>query len=190
MARKAKAEAAAMNVNPDDIAACFSDYSALRSDIARLQQKIAATLARYEKLGVDPRAIKHAYAQASKDPAEVAAEHRRNGDYLRLLDLITVEANGQTSFADGIAAGAPAKLSAEAAEKVFLARVYNDGYNSGLAGGKIDACVHGPGSEAFVRWRDGWSDGHSDRLLKNLDADKVTAPAPRRRRSASAAAPA
>lgn len=187
MARKAKAETAKTNVNPDDVAACYTDYSGLRGDIARLQQRVAATLGRYEKQGVDPKSIKYAYAQASKDPAEVAATHRRNFEYLRMLDLISVDADGQGSFADGIAPPAIAKPSAEASILVFLSRVRVDAYNSALAGGKIDACVHIAGTEAFDVWRRAFAEGHADRLLKNPDADKVTVATPRKRKAAAEA---
>ena len=32
-----------------------------------------------------------------------------------------------------------------------------------------------------MRWRDGWTDGHADRLAKNPDADKVKKAQPRKR---------
>ncbi len=182
MARKARAEAAQSNVNPDDIADCFTEYTEGRARIAREQQKLATMLGNYEKKGVDRKAIKNAYAAAGKDKAEAAAQHRRNSDYLQILQIIEVEPNGQANFDAGLVqATIIPKPSPEASERLFLARAFNDGYNSGLAGGKIDGCSFQVGSEAFVRWRDGWTDGHADRLARNPDADKVTQAAPRKK---------
>lgn len=180
MAKKAKQQDLKPNVNPDDVAACYTEYASMRADVARLGQKIAAMFGRYAKSGVDEKAIKAAYAASSKDPSEARAQHRRNTEYMAMLDIIKFDEAGQGGFIDGLVVTV-AKPSDAASERVRLARIYSDGYNSGLAGGKIDASSHAPGSEAFVRWRDGWTDGHADRLARNPDADKVTQAQPRKR---------
>jgi ribosome modulation factor len=181
MAEKASAvEEQRRNVNPDDVAACFAEYTSLRGDVARVQQKIAATLGRYEKQGVDPKAIKHAYTQAQKDPAEAAAQHRRNTEYLAMLEIVSFDTSGQGSFAAGLEVKV-AKPGPAASAKLRNARIYNDSYNSGLAGGKIDACPHPPGSEDYVCWRDGWTDGHADRLARHPEKTDVTQAEPRKR---------
>lgn len=180
MAKKAKQTEMKPNANPDEIAACFSEYSSMRADVARLGQKIAAMFGRYEKLGVDQKAIKNSYTAAQKDPNEAAAQHRKNTEYLAMLEIIDFSKEGQGSFAAGLDVKV-AKPGAKASAGLRAARAYTDGYNSGLAGGKIDACKFPVGSEEFVRWRDGWGDGHADRIAKNPDADKVTQSEPRKR---------
>lgn len=168
MAKKPKA--AKPNANPDDIARCFVDYSSLRGDVARMTQKITATLGRYEKQGVDVKAIKHAYSESQKDPLEVAATERRNAEYVRLLGIISTEDDGQGSFGDGLAENMP---SESVQIGIMRAKAQAEGYAVGLNGGKVESCRLTPGSEAYVTWREGFEDGHADRIMKNPDGDKV-----------------
>jgi len=180
MAKKAKAAETKQNANPDEIAACFSEYSSMRADVARLGQKIAAMFGRYEKLGVDQKAIKNSYTAAQKDPNEAAAQHRRNTEYLAMLEIVDFSKEGQGSFAAGLDVKV-AKPGPGASKLVRIGRAKTDAYNSALAGGKVDACPFNPGSEEFVAWRDSWQDGHDDRLARNPDADKVVQVEPRKR---------
>ncbi|MEO8714399.1 MAG: hypothetical protein ABI369_05245, partial [Acetobacteraceae bacterium] len=136
MAKRAKQQELRPNVSPDDIASCYAEYSQMRADAARLGQRIAVTLARYEKQGVDANAIKHSYALAQKDPSVTAAQERANAEYLRILGIITVEASGQGAFTAGLVVAQP---SAEASSKVRGARAYNDAYNSARHGAKLDS---------------------------------------------------
>lgn len=182
MAKKAKQQTLKpTNADPDKVAACYSEYASLMADQRRGQQRIAAMLGRYEKGdGVDPKTIKRMYGLSSKDPAEAKRQHERDVEYMRILGIVEFDDDGQGTFGGAMPPGAP-KPNAEYAQMVLLVNVYNDGYNSGLAGGKIDACTHAPGSKTFVRWRDGFADGHADRLAKNPDADKETKAEPRKR---------
>lgn len=177
MARRAK-EQERPNVNPDDVAACYAEYSGLRADQARLNQRIQVTLGRYEKLGVDPVAIKHAYTVAAKDPREAAAQHKRNSEYLALLEIIRFDDEGQGNFVAGLTV---AKPSQEASAKVRAARAHADGYNSGLAGGTADGNPFAAGSAEFVQWIHGHSDGRADRIAKRPEDENVVAAVPRRR---------
>lgn len=180
MARRAVSANAPTNTNPDAVAACYAEYASLMADGARNSAKIAALFGRYERSdGVDKKGIKHAYAISSKDPAEVARQHARNSEYLGILGLIEVEASGQIRMgADVIPIRA--KPSKEMQAQVAAARAFGDGYNSGLAGGQIDACKHPVGSEEFVRWRDGWTDGYADRIARKPEAAQQTEAQPRR----------
>lgn len=181
MARRASAAEDRTNASPDDIAACYAEYCSMRADQARLGQRVAAMLGRYEKLGVVAKTIKDSYSLASKDPNEARANLARLQDYTAILNIITVDETGQSEMSEEIAPRTP-KPSQEMQERVELARVYSDGYNSGLAGGDIAGSEKfATGSEKFVRWRDGWDDGHADRLLRNPDADNVTVARPRGR---------
>lgn len=163
---------AVTNVNPDDIAACYTDYASMRGDIARIGQRIAVSFARFEKLGVQSKGIKRAYALAQKDPDVVAAQVRMETEYLAILEIIDFSETGQGSFAAGLKA-VVAKPSPVAAERLNLARAHADGYNTGLAGGDKGACRVPPGTEAHVKWLEGWHDGHADRVARKPDAEKT-----------------
>jgi ribosome modulation factor len=183
MARKPKQDSLKPNANPEDVSACFAEYSDLRGQAARIGQKISTMLGRYEKTGVDTKAIKHAYAAAQKDPNAVAAQERKNAEYLRMLDIIEIEPDGQASMLPGLTIVKP---TGKAAEGLMVARAHTDGYNSGLHGAKVEACptekFGGPGSEGFVAWRNGWQDGHDDRVARKPEDATVVKASTRRKR--------
>lgn len=173
------------NVNPEAIANCFTEYSSMVGDMARIGQRIAAMFGRYEKAdGVDSKAIKANYALSQKDPEVAAAQLRRNNEYARLLGIVSFDANsGQGDFIAGLDASPPAPtLAPEAAARVQAARAHADGYNTGRAGGTLEHNTHVPGSQAHVKWIEGYHDGHADRLLKNPDAANVKQASPSRSR--------
>lgn len=175
MAKKPK-DAVKPNANPDDVTHCFVEYSGLQGEMARVKQRIATMIKRYENMGVDGQAVKYAYSQSHKENPE--HEHRKRTEYMVLLGLISQDEDGQTNFS---AALDVSKSSPEVANKLALARAHSDGYNSGRFGGKQDANPFKPGEETFVQWINGWHDGHDDRLAHNPDADKITEATPRKR---------
>lgn len=176
MAKKAKIAAAESNFNPDDEAACFTEYSEKRGEIARVQQSIARLFSRYEKLGVSPRAIKAAYIMAHK--ADATEEHRSVTATMMRLGIIEVEADGQGSFMAGLNVSRP---SPAMQKTLTLGRVRADGYNTGYAGGLVDACPHQPGTEEHVHWREQWTRGHADRLEAHPEKADIVQAAPRKR---------
>lgn len=178
MAKKPKQKELKPNVNPNDEADCFTRYDEGMAEIARVKQSLGTMLKNYEKMGVDTDAVKYAYRMSHKDEAQQI--HRSRTATLARLGIIEVEweAGGQANFLKGVTIEKP---TGEAATKLILGRARADGYNSGLSGGLIGACKYGAGSEEFVVWRDGWQLGHSDRLEKNPEADKVTKSEPRKR---------
>lgn len=171
MAKKAKGSTVS-NVNPDDIISCFSEISSIEADAARLGQRKASTFARYEKLGVDRKSIKRAIQLAAKDPAEVAAQHQRDTEYLVILEITSFGPDGQGDFSAGLTVAPTKKPSASGAKQLAKAKVYTDGYNSGLAGGSKETCRFNPGTEQHVWWLEAYSDGYADRLARKPDADK------------------
>ena len=179
MAKRPSQTSTKPNASAADKATCFAEYSEKMSEIARIKQAISVTLGRFEKMGVDPKAIKFAYRMSSKDDA--TGQHRTNTEYLALLGIIEVDDAGQASFAKALNVERP---TGEAATKLTTARAYNDGYNSGRHGGKNDACRFKTGTEEFVSWRNGWEDGAADRLAKNPDADKIKTATGRKRKGA------
>lgn len=181
MARRASSEDKQQS-NPDAIAGCFTEYSSMMADMGRLSQRIGTMFARYEKSdGVDAKAVKHSYTMAGKDPAEARRRHELNDAYLRITGVIRVdEATGQTEVSDEVMPRVPMP-SREMQAQVAAARAFGDGYNSGKHGATIDSCPHAVGSETFVRWRDGWEDGHADRIERKPELANVTQAEPRRR---------
>lgn len=184
MAKRAKAANGTngdAKAEPDDIAACYAEYVSLRTDQGRVSQAIGTMLKRYEKRHVDAKAIKHSYKLAMMDPAMATAQHAINDEYVRILEIVDFDAAGQGGFAEGLERVTPKPSPANAA-RVACARAHADGYNSGLAGGKIEGSERfAAGSEEFVAWRDGWSDGHADRIARHPEKENVTQAEPRKR---------
>lgn len=181
MAKKAKvaaAEEVRPNADPDKISAAYVEYASMRRDQARLGQRIAAMLAREEKgNSVDPKALKAAYKAAQQDPRDALVEERRAAEYKRIIGVIEVEESGQTTLAGAFKLP---KLSDVAQANLTRHRAHSDGYNTGFAGGEVSACRHAPGSEDYVHWRDGWQEGHADRIAKNPALANETVPAARK----------
>lgn len=188
MARKPKQQALRPNADPNVIAETFADYAEFRGEIARINQKIARLQGRSEAQGVDFKAIKHAYSESQKDPNVVAAQERKNAEYLRILDVIAVDKEtGQGSMMPGLTVVKP---SGKSLDKFKTAVARADGYNAGLSGSKIDACPTAKwpvGSEGYVAWRDGWQLGHDDRLAKKPENATVTKASTSRKRGGAAA---
>lgn len=177
------------NINPEAIAGCYTEYSSMMGDVARLGQRIAAMFGRYEKSdGVDSKAIKSSYALSQKDPEVAASQLRRNNEYARILGIVTFDANGQGDFIAGLDQPTAPTLAPEAAARVQAARAHADGYNTGKAGGTLEHNTNAPGTQAHVQWIEGFHDGHADRLLKNPDAGNIKQASPRRARREPAGA--
>ena len=179
MARRTKQDdidAQKPNATPELVAEAFVAISGLEREIAAIKQRMATTFSNYEKQGVDRRALKAALRMSYRDEAQ--AEHKKATEYLVMLSIISVDEDGQGSFAAALGVPMPA---GDAGRNLELMRIYNDGYNTGRQGGLVTLCMHHAGSEEFVKWRDGWDDGQRDRRLAKPDADKVTTASPRRR---------
>lgn len=178
-------------VTADVRAECYAEYAELRGQSARISAKIAAMFGRFESQGIDDiekKAIKNAYALASKDEATVARQHKANTQVLIAVGIITVADTRWTETVEQ--AEMELEPTGEAAENLAAARAYGDGYRAGRDGAPIDGGDPlGAGSRQFVGWRQGFDDGRADRLAIKPEADKVTQAQPRKRgRKAAAAA--
>lgn len=179
--RKARQAPDQANVNPDAIAACYMEYSSLRADSARIGQRIAKTLERYERSdGVDRVAIKESYVMAQKDPEVVSRQLARIKEYAQILDIIEVdEHTGQTSLSEAFA---PKKPSPNVHAGLIAARANSDGYNTGFHGGSLEHNRHEAGSEEHQQWTVGFHDGHAERLKLSPDLAHVTTASTSRKR--------
>jgi hypothetical protein len=185
MARKPKSEPMSSNVDPDLMVEALGWYAEKRGDIASIQQEIATGLGRYEKEGIDKKALKLAYSLQSSDmtPEEIAAQRRRETEYLQWAGIITVEADGQTSIITGLD---PKRPSAKAARKLELGRVQSDGYNTGRAGGTLDDNPHQAGTEDYALWAEAFTQSRHD--AQEEEAKAALPPAKRGRKASPAAA--
>lgn len=169
------------NVSPDAIAGCYAEYASLMADSARNTQKIAAMFARWERSdGVDKDGIQDSYKLANKDPEEAKRRIKIRKEYRAILGIISMDEDGQLGL-DAEFAPHVSKPSPELQQRVACARAHADGYNSGKAGGTIDACPYQVGSEEAVHWHDAWADGREDRIARNPDLENVTQAEPRKR---------
>lgn len=185
MAKRASAEAAQFNVDPENIKLCQVEYEQLMGQQARIAQKIKTMFARYGDRGVEAKGIKENYRCRNMTSDEIRQEAARDWQYKRVVGLITWD-DGQGDFGTALVAPQPA-IDMKPDKRLAVVRANMDGYNSALAGGDISGSERFPtGSEEFVAWRDGWDDGHSERLARNPNADKETTAAPRKRNGAAA----
>jgi hypothetical protein len=180
MARTPKEESVSSNVDPDKVLEALEWYSGLRGEIASIQQEIATGLTRYEKQGIDKKALKVAYGLKASDatPEEIAAQRRRENDYLIWAGIITVEADGQTSMVTGLE---PKKPSAKAAKKLADGKVQSDGYNTARAGGTLDDNPHTAGTEEYALWAEAFTQSRHD---QQEEAEKAALPPAKRGRPA------
>jgi hypothetical protein len=183
MAKKASAETDGKksNVNLDDITTCYIEYTDLRAQGARIQLRIATMFGRFEKMGVDKKAIKAAYAEAQKDPAVAAAQRAKDAEYMRILEIIEIDASGQGGFGNALDKSlAQVKPSMDAQTRLAVSKAFWEGHDTGLEGGNLDANRYEPGTQFHVKWTEGFHAGHAERLEQNPDADKITTAQPRR----------
>ena len=134
-------------------------------------------LGRYEKMGVDGACIKRMYALAQKDPAEVARQQQRDREYAEWLGIVTVDESGQSGFADALEPAPRPKPSMVAKQKLAEARAYGDGYNTGKAGGLLEANRHHAGTPEHERWVIGWRDAEAEKKEGAEQSGTLTAPA-------------
>ena len=149
-------------------AECFLALQEIDSAVARLGQKKAATIARFENLGVDVEAVRYCQKLDNKDDAP--AWIKRIIAMAARLSIIPTEteSDGQITLMPGLRVAA---LDPAAQDKLAVARAHNDGYNTGRHGGSADDNPHQPGTEAYVAWGGGCLDGAADRAIAKANRD-------------------
>ncbi|HUY05066.1 MAG TPA: hypothetical protein VMV33_17450 [Rhodocyclaceae bacterium] len=176
--RASKAIAAgASNVDADAEAQCLIEVMRFDSDMGRLRQAKGTMLKRFESMGVNIKGVQLAARLSKVDDAQ--SQYRANTQTLLRLKILSVDDTGQGSFIKGLEVVKAASPKLE--DDVSRARAHSDGYNSGRGGALVSSCKFNAGSAEFVAWRDGWEDGHKDRLARNPDAEKVVVASGRKR---------
>lgn len=147
------------NTGADDIAECYVEYTEMMGQIARVRQRIASMLQRFDGMGVNIKAVKACYRLANMDDApDYVKEMLKAAAVLKIIPA-EQESDGQMTFLPGLKVSPPSAVSQS---KVNRSKVFWDGYDAGLAGHLVEVCKFQAGSEDFVTWRDGWEDGRRD----------------------------
>lgn len=182
MAKRASADAAPSNIDPENIKLCQIEYEQLMGQQQRIAQKIKTMFAKFEDRGVDKKLVKANYARRNMTSDEIRQEAAQMWQYLQTVGLIKWD-NGQGDFGAALATAQP-KFDIAPDKRLLVVRAHTDGYNSGLLGGDLAGRERFPlGSEEYVSYSDGWEDGHAERLERNPNADKETQASPRKRGS-------
>lgn len=167
----------------DDVAECYVEYTELMGQIARVRQKIATMLARFENMGVHTKSVRACYRLANMDDApDYVKQMLRAAAILKIIPAAE-ESDGQMTFLPGLKVSPP---SPEAAAKVNNSKNFWDGHDAGTSGDLMEACKFAPGTEEYVIWEKGWKSGHDEWLAKPKNANTTAAPTVIRKRGRKA----
>jgi hypothetical protein len=153
-------------VDPALVQACAAEYTQLNTEAARLAQKTAAMLGRYQRQGVNVRSIKRAHKAGRSDAAAASAQLRTDVRYQIILGILKPADDEWTR------AVVQSEMFADLAEtprvdpRLSKARAQSDGYNTGRHGGEGAENPHPPGTAEHLAWNQGHRDGVADRALK------------------------
>ncbi len=193
MAKKLSADVP-KNSNDDALHACLAWLAEIEVEEMRLKARKAAKWRAFEAEGIDKDEAKEMHSLSKLDTDELQAKLATRARYTKAV--FDFGPDGQGDFTQAMTkppATTDRPLSDNEA-RLALARAFGDGYNSARAGGEVSGCPFKPGSEEYVKWRDGWTDGAADRKLLAKDA-KVKPPKeektaqPRARKARGAKAP-
>jgi hypothetical protein len=169
-------EAMSNNVDPAIVQACLAEYSDIDTQMKRLAQKQAAMFSRYEGQGVNRKSIKNTIKMSRQDRAAAAAQAKTDLRYYMIAGILKpaddewVQSVSQSSiFEDTEDPHEIGKPSPDLAR----ARAHADGYNSGRHGGEAINNPFHAGSQEFVAWEKGRTDGAADRKLRGTTSAKV-----------------
>src|SRR5580698_2554124 len=103
---------AVSNTNGDDTADCYCEYIEYMGQIARIRQKIATMLARFENMGVHTKSVRACYRLANmEDAPDYVKEMLRTAAILKIIPAAE-ESDGQMTFLPGLKVAAPSPASA------------------------------------------------------------------------------
>jgi uncharacterized protein (UPF0335 family) len=164
---------ATSNTASDDIAECYVEYVEMMGSIARVRQRISATLQRYQGMGVNTKAVRACYRLANMDDApDYVREMLKAAAILKIIPA-EVEDDGQMTFLPGLKVAAP---SAKAEANRERSSVFWSAWDAGKSGSPAENNPHEPGSEDHVTWAKGWKDGHADYAARPKNANVEQAP--------------
>lgn len=172
------------NSTAEDTAECFLELTELKASMARIGQKTAVTIARYENMGVDVDAVRECMKLEKKDDApEWIKRVLAAAAVLRIIP-VAEEDDGQMTLMPGLKVAA---ADQETQDRLAIARAHGDGYNTGRRGGSADDNPHKAGTEVYVAWGNGCLDGQADRAARKPSAENTQTADTTNRRAATKA---
>lgn len=154
----------------------LAEYTEVRFQQMRWAAKASAFKARWERKGGAFEDIQYGFAQGKltreERVAKISARARVDG----WMGTVTVQDDGQTSFAVTFDQTAPDELGAGGAplgSRLSLARAQAEGYNTGRHGGSLADCEFPAESEEAHIWAEGYGDGMRDRVEKEPKPPKA-----------------
>lgn len=162
------------NSTAEDTAECFLELTELKASIARLGQKTAVTIARYENMGVDVEAVRECMKLEKKEDAPDWIKRILSAAAVLRIIPVAQESGGQMTLMPGLKVAA---ADQKTQDRLAIARAHTDGYNTGRHGGSADDNKHKPGTEVYVAWGNGCLDGQADRAARKGESPAVRAPA-------------
>lgn len=147
------ADKAAENVTDETRLQAIREFVTARRKAAAAAALCSQIVQKYKKLGVNPAALRQIAKMRDQDPDEVLETQR---EVVRMSALLNMPMNQEDLF-PGDEAPLPTQVQVE--QSAWEAE--DAGYLAGKAGRAIDSSPynHQPGSELFVKWRDGWQKG-------------------------------
>lgn len=152
------ADKATENVTNETRAEALREYVQAYREAQRASGKKAKVLQKWAKAGIPAEVLKEAVKVRDMDPQEVMDLDREKA---RMKALIIPEySKTMDMFGDKL----DTSLKGSAATEMSAWEAEDAGYLAGKAGRPIDSSPynHQPGSELFVKWRDGWQKGQAD----------------------------
>jgi hypothetical protein len=155
------------NVTDETLLEALAELRPLRRAAQAASGKYSKGLAKWAKAGVDRKAVQAAMAARDLDHEEVKETQRQT---IRLMALINMPLTEADLFG-----GAP--IPTKIVEQVSLDDVFDVGYLAGKGGRGLDDNPYNgePGSERFIRWRDGWQQGQLENAYPAGDPKKADA---------------
>lgn len=147
-------------ISPEQIADDLAELTRLKTESRRVAGKISNVMKNHERAGGDKRALMRLHDDLKLDTAEARSKLKAQVRYAAIHGIADWVSNAKQTGLDlggevRAATGAPA-------DRLSAVWAYNDGFNSGRSGETIDSNKHKPGTEAHVKWRDGWADGQGE----------------------------
>jgi len=107
------------------------------------------------KAGVDSEAIANQLKVRFQDPDDVLRAERER---LKMMELTGFIPGLLDKLTDGYNVYQPTRKEQETLK---AAVAYDEGHYAGRRGHSVDGNPHSPGSQGYVRWREGWHDGQA-----------------------------
>jgi len=152
--------------NAERRAEVLAEYISLTTEGSRINQKKTSLMKSFEGEGGNTKIIKQMATLMKLDAGEAEAYVAKFLEYSQGFSIpIRWEFDGQASMADALGPEQEAPVRSDAEEELAGSVAHAEGYMAGKAGALKDdnPFQHIPGSNEYVQWEDGRSNGQADR---------------------------